>query len=141
MAHRFKDFEPWKGKIPTRGNGVLISGEQGTAIAYSIDKLQDRGKFFIEAGDQIYEGMIIGENNRQDDIVVNVTKEKKLSNMRSSGTDEKAKIFPKINFSLEEAMEYIQGGEYVEITPESIRLRKIHLGETERKRHEKKLVK
>jgi GTP-binding protein len=139
MAHRFKSFEPWKGVIPNRGNGVLISGEQGTAIAYSIDKLQDRGKFFVEAGDPIYTGMIIGENNRQDDIVVNITKEKKLTNMRASGSDDKMRIIPKITFSLEEAMEYIQGDEYVEITPKSIRLRKVLLDETERKRNEKKV--
>jgi GTP-binding protein len=140
MAHRFKAFEPWKGNIPNRGNGVLISGEQGTAIAYSIDKLQDRGKFFVEAGDPIYTGMIIGENNRQDDIVVNITKEKKLTNMRASGSDDKMRIIPKITFSLEEAMEYIQGDEYVEITPKSIRLRKVLLDENERKRNEKKMV-
>ena len=140
MAHRFKAFEPWKGTIPVRGNGVLISGEQGTSIAYSIDKLQDRGKFFVEAGDPIYTGQVIGENNRQDDIVVNITKEKKLSNMRASGTDDKMHIAPKINFSLEEAMEYIQGDEYVEITPKSIRLRKVFLDENDRKRNEKKLV-
>ncbi|MES2138729.1 MAG: translational GTPase TypA [Bacteroidota bacterium] len=140
MAHRFKAFEPWRGVIPNRGSGVLISGEQGTSIAYSIDKLQDRGKFFVEAGDPIYCGQVIGENNRQDDIVVNITKEKKLSNMRASGTDDKMRIAPKITFSLEEAMEYIQADEYVEITPKSIRLRKVHLDETERKRNEKKLV-
>ncbi|MDO9186137.1 MAG: translational GTPase TypA [Bacteroidia bacterium] len=140
MAHRFKAFEPWRGTIPNRGSGVLISGEQGTSIAYSIDKLQDRGKFFVEAGDPIYCGQVIGENNRQDDIVVNITKEKKLSNMRASGTDDKMRIAPKITFSLEEAMEYIQGDEYVEITPKSIRLRKVYLDETERKRNEKKLV-
>ncbi|MES2593456.1 MAG: translational GTPase TypA [Bacteroidota bacterium] len=140
MAHRFKAFEPWRGNIPSRGNGVLISGEQGTSIAYSIDKLQDRGKFFVEAGDPIYTGQVIGENNRQDDIVVNITKEKKLSNMRASGTDDKMRIAPKINFSLEEAMEYIQWDEYVEITPKSIRLRKVQLDETERKRQEKKMV-
>lgn len=140
MAHRFKAFEPWRGTIPNRGSGVLISGEQGTSIAYSIDKLQDRGKFFVEAGDPIYTGQVIGENNRQDDIVVNITKEKKLSNMRASGTDDKMRIAPKITFSLEEAMEYIQGDEYVEITPKSIRLRKVYLDETERKRNEKKLV-
>ena len=140
MAHRFKAFEPWRGVIPNRGSGVLISGEQGTSIAYSIDKLQDRGKFFVEAGDPIYEGQVIGENNRQDDIVVNITKEKKLSNMRASGTDDKMRIAPKINFSLEEAMEYIQGDEYVEITPKSIRLRKVYLDETERKRNEKKFA-
>ncbi len=140
MAHRFKAFEPWRGNIPSRGNGVLISGEQGTSIAYSIDKLQDRGEFFVEAGDPIYTGQIIGENNRQDDIVVNITKEKKLSNMRASGTDDKTRIHPKITFSLEEAMEYIQADEYVEITPKSIRLRKVLLDETERKRQEKKFV-
>lgn len=135
MAHRFKAFEPWKGVIPSRLSGVMISGEQGTAIAYSIDKLQDRGNFFVEAGDEIYMGMIIGENNRQDDLVVNITKEKKLTNMRASGTDDKARMAPKINMSLEECMEYIQGDEYVEITPQSLRLRKIYLEENERKRN------
>lgn len=140
MAHRFKAFEPWKGIIPSRNNGVLISGEMGTAIAYSIDKLQDRGKFFVDPGEPIYTGQVIGENNRQDDIVVNITKEKKLSNMRASGTDDKMRIAPKINFSLEEAMEYIQIDEYVEVTPGSIRMRKVILDETERKRQEKKMV-
>ncbi len=140
MAHRFKAFEPWRGPIPSRNNGVLISGELGTAIAYSIDKLQDRGNFFVEAGDPIYTGQIIGENNRQDDIVVNITKEKKLSNMRASGSDDKMRIIPKINFSLEEAMEYIQIDEYVELTPKSIRMRKVLLDENDRKRNEKKLV-
>ncbi len=140
MAHRFKAFEPWKGMIPSRNNGVLISGEMGTAIAYSIDKLQDRGKFFVDPGEPIYTGQVIGENNRQDDIVVNITKEKKLSNMRASGTDDKMRIAPKINFSLEEAMEYIQIDEYVEVTPGSIRMRKVILDETERKRQEKKMV-
>jgi GTP-binding protein len=134
MAHRFKAFEPWKGPIPSRMAGVMISGEQGTAIAYSIDKLQDRGNFFVEAGDEIYMGMIIGENNRHDDLVVNITKEKKLTNMRASGTDDKARMAPKINFSLEECMEYIQGDEYVEITPKSLRLRKVQLNENDRKR-------
>jgi GTP-binding protein len=134
MAHRFKAFEPWKGPIPSRLAGVMISGEQGTAIAYSIDKLQDRGSFFIESGDQIYMGQIIGENNRGDDLVVNITKEKKLTNMRASGSDDKMRIAPKINMSLEECMEYIQGDEYVEITPQSLRLRKIYLDENERKR-------
>ena len=135
MAHRFKAFEPWKGPIPSRLAGVMISGEQGTAIAYSIDKLQDRGSFFVEAGEQIYMGQIIGENNRQDDLVVNITKEKKLTNMRASGSDDKTRIAPKINMSLEECMEYIQGDEYVEITPQSLRLRKIYLDENERKRN------
>jgi GTP-binding protein len=112
----------------------------GTAIAYSIDKLQDRGKFFVEPGEAIYTGQVIVENNRQDDIVVNITKEKKLTNMRASGTDDKMRIAPKINFSLEEAMEYIQMDEYVEVTPTSLRMRKVILDETERKRQEKKLV-
>lgn len=134
MAHRFKAFEPWKGQIPGRLAGVMISGEQGTAIAYSIDKLQDRGNFFVEPGEQVYMGQVIGENNRQDDLVVNITKEKKLTNMRASGSDDKMRIAPKINMSLEECMEYIQGDEYVEITPQSLRLRKIYLEENERKR-------
>jgi GTP-binding protein len=134
MAHRFKAFEPWKGAIPNRGTGVMISGEQGKAIAYSIDKLQDRGSFFVEAGENIYMGQIIGETNRQDDLVINITKEKKLTNMRASGSDDKTRITPKINFSLEECMEYIQADELVEITPQSLRLRKIHLEENDRKR-------
>jgi len=140
MAHRFKDYEPWKGPIPSRIAGVLISKDKGTAVAYSIDKLQDRGKFFIEAGEEIYPGMVIGEHIRPDDLVVNVCTEKQLTNMRASGTDEKMRIVPKIKFSLEEAMEYIQGDEYVEITPNFIRLRKIYLDENERKRMGKALV-
>lgn len=140
MAHRFKAFEPWKGVIPSRMAGVMISGEQGTAIAYSIDKLQDRGSFFVEAGEEIYMGQIIGENNRHDDLVVNITKEKKLTNMRASGTDDKTRMAPKINFSLEECMEYIQGDEYVEITPKSLRLRKVHLNEIDRKRFKQSIT-
>lgn len=140
MAHRFKDYEPWKGPIPSRIAGVLISKDKGTAVAYSIDKLQDRGKFFVEAGDEIYPGMVIGEHIRPDDLVVNICTEKQLTNMRASGTDDKMRIVPKINFSLEEAMEYIQGDEYVEITPNFIRLRKIYLDEGERKRLGKSLV-
>jgi GTP-binding protein len=140
MAHRFKAYEPWKGPIPSRIAGVLISKDKGTAVAYSIDKLQDRGKFFVEAGDEIYPGMIIGEHIRPDDLVVNICTEKQLTNMRASGTDDKMRIVPKINFSLEEAMEYIQGDEYVEITPTFIRLRKIYLEENERKRFGKALV-
>ena len=139
MAHRFKAYEPWKGPIPSRIAGVLISKDKGSAVAYSIDKLQDRGKFFIEAGEEIYPGMIIGEHIRPDDLVVNVCTEKQLTNMRASGTDDKMRIVPKIKFSLEEAMEYIQGDEYVEITPAFIRLRKIYLEENERKRMGKKL--
>ena len=137
MAHRFKAYEPWKGPIPGRNAGVLISKEKGTAVAYSIDKLQDRGSFFIEPGDEVYMGQIIGEHIRPDDLVINMCTEKKLSNMRASGSDEKTRIAPKINFSLEEAMEYIQGDEYVEITPKSIRMRKIHLDENMRKRNSK----
>ncbi len=140
MAHRFKAYEPWKGPIPSRIAGVLISKDKGTAVAYSIDKLQDRGKFFVEAGDEIYPGMVIGEHIRPDDLVVNICTEKQLTNMRASGTDDKMRIVPKINFSLEEAMEYIQGDEYVEITPAFIRLRKIYLDENERKRFGKQLV-
>ena len=140
MAHRFKDYEPWKGPIPSRIAGVLISKDKGTAVAYSIDKLQDRGKFFVEAGDEIYPGMVIGEHIRPDDLVVNICTEKQLTNMRASGTDDKMRIVPKIKFSLEEAMEYIQGDEYVEITPSFIRLRKIYLDENERKRFGKQLV-
>lgn len=139
MAHRFKSYEPWKGNIPSRIAGVLISKDKGEAVAYSIDKLQDRGKFFVEAGDEIYTGMIIGEHIRPDDLVVNICTEKKLTNMRASGSDEKMRIAPKIKFSLEESMEYIQADEYVEITPNHIRLRKIYLDENERKRMSKQL--
>jgi len=134
IAHRFKDFEPWKGDIPERINGVLISIEQGKTFAYSIDKLQDRGYFFIDPTEEVYMGQIIGEHTRPDDLVVNVTREKKLTNMRASGTDDKMRISPAIKFSLEEAMEYIQKDEYVELTPNAIRLRKIHLDENARKR-------
>ncbi|MAC65682.1 MAG: translational GTPase TypA [Flavobacteriaceae bacterium] len=135
MAHRFKEYQPLKGGIPERLNGSLVSMEKGTAIPYSIDKLQDRGKFFVDPGEDIYEGQVIGENSRQDDMVVNITKTKKLSNVRSSGADEKAKIVPAIKFSLEEALEYIQKDEYVEVTPNHLRLRKIYLTENDRKRN------
>ena len=134
MAHRYKEYQPVKGGIPERQNGSLVSMEKGKAIPYSIDKLQDRGKFFVDPGEDIYEGQVIGENSRQDDMVVNITKTKKLSNVRSSGADEKAKIVPAIKFSLEEALEYIQKDEYVEVTPNHLRLRKILLTENERKR-------
>ena len=137
MTHRFKEFQPHKGDIPGRLNGSLISMELGKAIPFSINNLQDRGKFFIEAGEEIYEGQVIGENSRANDLVVNVTKTKKLTNMRSSGADDKAKLVPPRKFSLEEALEYIQEDEYVEATPESIRLRKILLREAERKRGHK----
>ena len=137
MAHRFKAYEPWKGEINGRISGSLISMEQGTAIAYSIDKLQDRGFFFIEPTEEIYAGQVIGEHTRPDDLAVNITKTKKLTNMRASGTDEKTRIAPAVKFSLEEAMEYIQEDEYVELTPGSIRMRKIILDENERKRKSK----
>lgn len=134
MAHRFKEFRPLKSGIPERQNGSLVSMENGQAIPYSIDKLQERGKFFIDPGEDIYEGQIIGENSRGDDMVVNVTKTKKLTNVRSAGADDKAKIVPAIKFSLEEALEYIQKDEYVEVTPNHLRLRKILLKEVDRKR-------
>ena len=135
MAHRFKEYQPLKGDIPGRNNGSLVSMEKGQAIPYSIDKLQDRGKFFVDPGEDIYEGQVIGENSRQDDMTVNITKTKKLSNVRSSGADDKAKIVPAIKFSLEEALEYIQKDEYVEVTPHHLRLRKILLTENDRKRN------
>ena len=135
MAHRFKEYQPIKGGIPERQNGSLVSMEKGQAIPYSIDKLQDRGKFFVDPGEDIYEGQVIGENSRGDDMVVNVTKTKKLSNVRSAGADDKAKIVPAIKFSLEEALEYIQKDEYVEVTPNHLRLRKVLLKEVDRKRN------
>ncbi len=134
MAHRFIAFKPWKGEIEKRINGSLIAMESGKAIAYAINKLQDRGSFFVEPGEDIYAGQVIGENTRQDDLVLNITKTKKLTNMRASGSDDKVQIAPAIKFSLEEALEYIQQDEYVEITPKSIRLRKILLDENDRKR-------
>lgn len=135
MAHRFLEYQPYKGEIPGRINGSLISMENGKAIPYSIDKLQDRGKFFVDPNEDIYEGQVIGENSRGDDMTVNVTKTKKLTNVRSSGADDKARIIPAIKFSLEEALEYIQKDEYVEVTPKSLRLRKIYLNENDRKRY------
>lgn len=134
MSHRFKEFQPYKGEVPSRQNGSLIALETGTSIPFSLSNLQDRGKFFIPANQDVYEGQVIGENNRAGDLVVNVTKTKKMSNMRSSGADDKVRIAPHIVFSLEEALEYIQADEFVEVTPESIRLRKILLKEHERKR-------
>lgn len=134
MAHRFKEYQPMKGEIPGRLNGSLISMETGDAITYSLDKLQDRGIFFVDPGEKIYEGQVIGENNRAEDMVINVTKTKKLSNVRAAGSDDKAKIAPPKKFSLEEALEYIQKDEYVEVTPNSLRLRKIILTESDRKR-------
>ena len=137
IASRFKAYEPWKGELLNKRNGALIAMETGTAVAYSIDKLQDRGKFFIIPGDKIYAGQVIGESVRQKDIVINVIKTKKLSNMRSSGADDKILIIPPRKFSLEQAMEYINKDEYVEVTPRSIRLRKVILNEIERKRANK----
>ena len=134
MSHRFDAFEPWKGELGIRRNGSLIAIETGQAIPYSIDKLQDRGKFFIYPGEEVYEGQIIGENTRYNDIGVNVTKTKKLSNVRAAGSDEKVQIAPPVRFSLEEAMEYINEDEMIEITPKSMRLRKIILNQLERKR-------
>ena len=139
MNHRFKEFSPYKGKIPGRINGSLISMEKGNAIPYSLDKLQERGKFFVAPNEEVYTGQVIGENSRGDDMVVNVTKTKKLSNVRSSGADDKVKLAPPIKFSLEEALEYIQGDEYVEVTPSHLRLRKVFLDENERKRQASKL--
>jgi GTP-binding protein len=133
MAHRFKAYEPWKGVIPGRLSGVLVSMDKGNTTAYSIDKLQDRGRFFVDPGVDVYEGQIVGEHIRDNDLVVNIVKGKALTNMRASGTDDNARIAPAIKFSLEEAMEYIQSDEYIEITPLSMRLRKIHLNENIRK--------
>jgi GTP-binding protein len=134
VTHRFKAYGPYRGEIPGRINGSLIVMEQGEAIAYSLHNLQDRGKFFVDPGDPVYEGQVIGEHSRGGDLVVNITKTKKLTNMRATGADEKMRIAPPIKFSLEEALEYIQSDEYVEVTPKSIRLRKIYLNENERKR-------
>ncbi len=134
MAHRFLEYQPWKGEIERRVNGSLIALEAGTAYAYAIDKLQDRGRFFIFPQEEVYAGQVVGENAKDNDIVVNVTKSKKLTNMRASGADDKARIVPPVVFSLEEALEYIKEDEYVEVTPHHIRLRKIILDEIERKR-------
>ena len=138
MAHRFLEYQPYKGDIEKRANGSIIAMESGTAYAYAIDKLQDRGKFFIYPQEEVYAGQVVGEHAKEGDLVVNVTKSKKLTNMRASGADDKAKIIPPIVFSLEEALEYIKEDEYVEITPNNMRLRKIILDETERKRASKK---
>lgn len=135
MTHRFSEYQPWKGNIPGRQNGSLVSMETGPATSYSIDKLLDRGIFFVESGEEIYEGQIVGENSRQDDIVVNIVKAKQLTNFRAAGKDDAANKTPKRQFSLEEALEYIKEDELVEITPKAIRLRKIYLKEHERKRN------
>lgn len=138
MSHRFLEYQPYKGDIEKRTNGSIIAIETGTAFAYAIDKFQDRGRFFIHPQDQVYAGQVIGENAKEGDIFVNITKTKKLTNVRAAGSDEKMKISPPIIFSLEEALEYIKEDEYVEVTPLSIRLRKIILDENERKRLSKK---
>ncbi len=134
MAHRFLEYQPWKGDIERRTNGSLIAMEGGTAYAYAIDKLQDRGRFFIFPQEEVYAGQVVGESAKDKDIVINVTKSKKLTNMRASGADDKARIVPPVVFSLEEALEYIKEDEYVEVTPHHLRLRKIILDELERKR-------
>jgi GTP-binding protein len=139
MAYQLKGYEPWKGEIPTRNHGVLVSLETGPTFAYALDKLQDRGKFFIiDPGEDVYAGQILGEHIRSNDLTINLGKAKKLTNMRSAGNDEKNRIAPPKRFSLEEALEYIQEDEYVEVTPKSLRLRKIHLTEEARKKNSKK---
>ena len=140
VTHRFKEYQPFKGEIAGRINGSLISMEEGEAIPFSLHNLQDRGKFFIDPSDPVYAGQVIGENNRGGDLVINVTKTKKLTNMRASGSEEKMRISPALRLTLEEALEYIQGDEYVEVTPKSIRLRKIYLNETDRKRERNKVL-
>jgi len=138
MAHRFLEFQPWKGPIEKRLNGSIIAGESGNAYAYALDKLQDRGRFFIEPQTEVYAGQVVGEHSKEGDLVVNVTKSKKLTNMRASGSDDKVQLPPPVIFSLEEALEYIKEDEYVEVTPKAMRIRKIILDETERKRLAKK---
>ena len=137
MAHRFKDYQPFKGEIIRRTNGSMIALEAGTAYAYAIDKLQDRGKFFIDAGEEVYGGQVVGEHVHDNDLVINVTKAKQLTNVRASGSDEKARVIPKTEMRLEECLEYIKGDEYVEVTPKNIRMRKITLDHLERKRQNK----
>ncbi|MBR6831249.1 MAG: translational GTPase TypA, partial [Tidjanibacter sp.] len=138
IAHRFKGYSPWKGEIDKRTNGSLVAMETGQAFAYAINKLQDRGRFFIDPGEDVYEGQVVGESTREGDIVINVTKSKKLTNMRASGSDDKVRIAPAVKFSLEEALEYIREDEYVEITPHFMRMRKILLSDIDRKREAKK---
>lgn len=140
MYHRFNNYQPHKGEIEKRINGSIVSKDMGPTFAYSIDKLQERGRFFIDPGEEVYTGQVIGENSKSGDLTVNVCTPKKMSNVRASGHDDKAKLIPPIKFSLEEALEYIQEDEYVEVTPKSIRLRKIHLSEVDRKRYERKMI-
>lgn len=137
MAHRYKNYQPYKGDIVRRTNGSMLALEAGTAYAYAIDKLQDRGKFFIDAGEEVYGGQVVGEHVHDNDLVINVTKAKQLTNVRASGSDEKARVIPKTEMSLEECLEYIKVDEYVEVTPENIRMRKITLDHLERKRENK----
>ena len=137
MAHRFKEYQPHKGEIERRTNGSMIAMESGTAFAYAIDKLQDRGKFFIFPQDEVYAGQVVGEHSHDNDLVINVTKSKKLTNMRASGSDDKVRLIPPVQFSLEEALEYIKEDEYVEVTPKAMRMRKVILDEIERKRANK----
>ena len=139
MAHRYKEYQPYKGDIERRVNGSMIAMESGTAFAYAIDKLQDRGRFFIFPQEEVYAGQVVGEHVHENDLVINVTKSKKLTNMRASGSDEKARIIPPARFSLEEALEFIKEDEYVEVTPKAMRMRKIILNELERKRANKNL--
>lgn len=134
VSHRFLDFEPWKGDIPTRVNGSIIALESGQAFAYALNNLQSRGRFFIEPGEEVYEGEVVGEHTKDNDLTVNVCKAKKLTNMRASGSDDKVVLAPPVRFSLEDALEYIKEDEYVEVTPKSMRMRKILLSETDRKR-------
>ena len=137
MAHRFKEYQPHKGEIERRTNGSMIAMETGTAFAYAIDKLQDRGKFFIFPQEDVYAGQVVGEHSHDNDLVINVTKSKKLTNMRASGSDDKVRLIPPVQFSLEEALEYIKEDEYVEVTPKAMRMRKVILDEIERKRANK----
>ena len=137
MAHRFKEYQPYKGEIVRRMNGSMIAMETGTAYAYSIDKLQDRGKFFIDPGEEVYAGQVVGEHVHDNDLVINVTKAKQLTNVRASGSDEKARVIPKTVMSLEECLEYIKEDELVEVTPKNIRMRKTILDHQERKKHSK----
>ena len=137
MAHRFKEYQPYNGEITRRMNGSMIALETGTAYAYSIDKLQDRGKFFIDPGEEVYAGQVVGEHVHDNDLVINVTKAKQLTNVRASGSDEKARVIPKVVMSLEECLEYIKGDELVEVTPKSMRMRKIILDHLSRKRSNK----
>ena len=137
MAHRFTEYKPWKGAIPGRSNGVLLAKQNGTATAYAIDKLQDRGSFFIDPGQEIYAGQVIAEHIKPGDLVVNIIEGKKLTNMRASGTDDSVRIAPKIQMTLEECMEYIQQDECIEVTPNHIRMRKVLLNEEDRKKQKK----